>query len=113
MAYDEDLADRVRALLIGEPDVTEKKMFGGIAFMVNGNMACGPNGEYLLVRVGADAYDEALTRPEASEMEFTKRPMRGFVQIHLDDLEDDASLSEWVDRGVGFAKSLPPKVKKR
>lgn len=77
--------------------------------MVNGNMACGPNGEYLIVRVGADAHDESVARPDADEMTFTGRPMRGFVQISVDDLSDDGLLNEWVKRGVEYAESLPPR----
>ncbi len=109
MPYDEVLADRIRALMLGVPDVTEKKMFGGIAFMVGGNMACGPVNDVLMVRVGPDAYAAALEREEAQEMRFTGRPMRGMVEVSIDALEDDELLADWVDRGVEFAMSLPPK----
>ena len=109
MAYDEHLADRVRDLLAAAPAVTEKKMFGGICFLVNGNMACGPVNDVLMVRVGPDAYEAALARPEASELDFTGRPMRGMVQIDVADLGDDELLSWWVDAGVDFALSLPAK----
>ncbi len=111
MAYDELLADRIRSHLEGEPGVTERKMFGGLAFMVNGNMACGPVKRTLMVRVGPDAYQSALA-DGADEMTFTGRAMRGFVQVDADDLDDDSVLAAWVDRGVGFAASLPPKAPK-
>lgn len=109
MAYDEALADRIRDLLIDHPGVSERRMFGGLAFMVYGNMACGPNGEWLIVRVGPAAYDVSLAEPEASEMTFTGRPMKGFIQIDADTLDDEDVLAKWVGRGVAFAESLPPK----
>jgi TfoX/Sxy family transcriptional regulator of competence genes len=109
VAYDEALADRIRQRLEPVPGVTERKMFGGLAFMVAGNMALGPVGEHLLVRVGPEGYEAALARPEAAEMSFTGRTMRGFVQVAAADLTDDALLDEWVERGVEFALSLPPK----
>lgn len=109
MSYDEVLADRIRDHLSSDPSVSERKMFGGLAFMVNGNMACGPNGDLLIVRVGPDAYADALAEPDASEMTFTGRPMRGFVEIPGDALAEDGRLAEWVDRGVAYAASLPAK----
>lgn len=108
MAYDEVLADRIRDLLADHPGVTERKMFGGLAFMVNGNMACGPNGDVLIVRVGPNVYEQSLTEPEASEMKFTGRPMTGFIEIDGSELEDDL-LARWVRRGVAYAESLPVK----
>lgn len=109
MAYDEFLADRIRLIIGGMPMVTERKMFGGLAFMVNGHMACGPVNQILMVRVGPDDYEAALTRPEAGELTFTNRPMRGMVEIDVESLEDDKLLEEWVQRGFDFAMSLPPK----
>ena len=109
MAYDEAIADRIRDHLSGLPSLTERKMFGGLAFMVNGNMACGPVGDALIVRVGPEAYDDALSHPEADEMKFTGRPMRGFVEVEIGALEKDELLLEWVCRGVDFASSLPAK----
>lgn len=109
MAYDEELADRIRQVTSGVPGISERKMFGGIAFMVSGNMACGPVKDALMVRVGPDAYEEALTEPEASELSFTGRPMRGMVEIEAEALTDDEVLEDWVRRGVEFASSLPPK----
>lgn len=110
MAYDLELADRIRRHLAGAPALTEKKMFGGLCFMVNGHMVCGPVKEGLMVRVGPDGYDEALAQPNARPMAFTGRTMRGFVEIDAADLEDDAVLADWVDRGVAHALSLPPKA---
>lgn len=109
MAYDILLADRIRRHLAGVPGLAEKKMFGGLAFMVNGHMVCGPVKEMLMVRVGPDAYDEALAQPDARPMAFTGRTMRGFVEIDAEDLADDAVLADWVDRGVSHALSLRPK----
>lgn len=109
MAYDERFADRIRSILADEPDLTERKMFGGLAFMIAGNMACGPVEGILMVRVGPDAYEDALTEPGARPLEFTGRPMRGFVEIDIADLDDDERLAEWVTRGLDFARSLPPK----
>jgi TfoX/Sxy family transcriptional regulator of competence genes len=109
VAYDADLADRIRQLTSGVPGLTEKKMFGGIAFMVNGNMACGPIKDGLMVRVGPEAYEDALAQPEASELGFTGRPMRGMVEVGTAALVDDELLEEWVRRGIEFASSLPAK----
>ena len=109
MAYDEELADRIRQLTSGVSGVTEKKMFGGIAFMVNGNMACGPIKNGLMVRVGPDVYEEALKQPEASELGFTGRPMRGMIEVGNEALADDELLEDWVQRGIDFASSLPSK----
>ena len=109
MAYDEVLADRIRELISGAPDVGERKMFGGLAFMVRGNMACGPVGDILMVRVGPDEYEQALKRPHAREMTFTGRPMKGFVELPVSALGDDELLADWVDLGVDYALSLPPK----
>ncbi len=108
MTHDEDLADRIRSILADEQGVSERKMFGGLTFMLNGNMVGGPTKDTLVVRVGPDAYDEALAEPGARPLSFAKYPMRGFVELDATDL-DDARLAEWIARGVEFAKSLPPK----
>lgn len=108
MAYDEQLAERVRTIVAGVDGVTERKMFGGLAFMVGGNMACGPVKDILMVRVGPEAYEDALGEPDADELQFTGRPMRGMVQVDAAAL-DDERLAEWVQRGLDFAASLPPK----
>jgi len=109
MAYDEGLAERVRDLFDSAPDVVEKKMFGGVAFMVAGNMACGIIGDDLLVRVARDDYDSTLALPYARQMDMTGRPMRGFVVVDAEGVAEDADLEEWVVRGIDFVETLPPK----
>ena len=109
MAYDEILADRVRIALADQPEIDEKKMFGGLSFMLHGNMCCGVVRDGLLVRVGRDQYAVTLELPHAREMDFTGRSMRGFVVIDPAGLVADADLSSWVGRGVAFAKTLPVK----
>ena len=89
MAYDEGLAQRIREALTERDDVTEKKMFGGLAFLLGGNMCCGVVGDELMVRVGAAAYSEALTQPYARQMDFTGRPMRGMVYVDCEGFESD------------------------
>ena len=109
MAYDEALAARIRSALAGEPSVTEKKMFGGVAFMVGGNMACGVTGDEIMVRVGPENHEDALSRPHARPMDFTGRPMRGLVYVGRPGFESDPDLAAWVEYGASFARNLPPK----
>ena len=109
MAYDEGLAERLRGVLAGRMDVVEKKMFGGLAFMVRGSMCVGVTGEELMARVGPDQYDESLALPHARNMDFTGRPMKGFVFIGTDGIESDDDLSEWVDRCLRFNATLAAK----
>ena len=109
MAYDEGLAQRMREILAGVPDLDEKKMFGGIGYMVRGNMACGVHGEAVIVRVGADRYEEALSDPHTSPFDLTGRPMKGWVWVSSDGVQSDDELEAWMQRGVDFALSLPPK----
>lgn len=109
MAYDTDLAKRIRERLAEMPGVTERAMFGGLAFMANGNMVLGPVKDVLIVRVGRDGYEDALREPEAGPMTFTGHSMRGFVQVDVASLDDDAVLDRWIRRGLDFALSLPPK----
>ncbi len=109
MAYDEQLADRIRRAAGDELGVGEKKMFGGLCFLLHGNMAFGVVGDELMVRVGPDAWAEALRQPHAREMDFTGRSMKGFVYVGVDGLAEDADLQAWLDRGVAFAGSLPAK----
>jgi TfoX/Sxy family transcriptional regulator of competence genes len=108
MAYDEALAARVRALLASRSDVGERKMFGGLTFLVAGNMCCGVQGDELIVRLDPEREDEALGRPHARPMDFTGRPMRGFVTVRPEGL-DDERLKQWVEDAVARAASLPPK----
>ena len=109
MAYDEGLAERIRGVLDDRADVSEKKMFGGIAFMVRGRMAVGVVKDDLMVRVGPDAYEELVGRPEARPMDFTGRPMKGFLYVASKGLDRDADLARWVGHGLAYATSLPPK----
>lgn len=109
MAYDEGLAQRIREQLEEREDVREKKMFGGLAFLLGGNMCVGIVKDELMVRVGPDAWADALARPHAREMDFTGRGMKGFVYVGCEGFEDDDDLAAWVARGVAFAGSLPAK----
>jgi hypothetical protein len=109
MAYDRGLAQRVRELLEEEPGFDEKKMFGGICFLVHGNMAAGIIAEDLIVRVGPDRYEESLARPHARPFDLTGRPMKGWVQVAPGGFESDRDLAGWVRKGLALARSLPPK----
>ena len=109
MAYDEGLAERLRELFARRTDITERKMFGGLAFMLSGNMCCGIVDDTLMARVGSQQYDAALREAHAREMDFTGRAMKGFVYVAPQGFESDASLGQWVDRCVAFAGGLPPK----
>lgn len=106
MAFDEELAERVRGALTGVDGVTERKMFGGLTFMLGGKMCCGVVGERLMVRVGHDAYDDALAEPFAAPMDFTGRPLRGMVYVGGEGFREDEALSRWVGKGVEFVSSL-------
>lgn len=112
MAYDERLADRVRAALDDVPDVTEIKMFGGLCFTVRGNMAIGVSGDDLMVRMAPDDAEAALSEDGTRPMEMTGRPMKGIVLVGPEAVGTVRRLDRWVDRGVGFASSLPPKSPK-
>lgn len=109
MAYDEGLAQRIRELLDERRDVGEKKMFGGLAFMLGGHMCVGVVKNDLMVRVGPDAYASALAEPDAREMDFTGKPMRGLIYVDGEAVESDARLEFWLTRGVAYAGSLEPK----
>ena len=109
MAYDETLAERIREVLAMREDVGERKMFGGIAFMVGGNMAVGVMGEELMVRLGPEEAEKALAEDHTRVMDFTGRPMKGFVIVEVPAIESDEGLAGWVDAGADFAASLPAK----
>ena len=109
MAYSEALADRARLALGQQTAFSERKMFGGLAFMVNGHMCCGILGDELMVRVGPDGYEDALAQPHARVMDFTGRPSRGMIYVGTAGVETDAGLEAWVARGLAFVNSLPPK----
>ena len=109
MAYDEALAQRIRELLADKHSVVEKRMFGGIAFMLRGNMCCGIVRDDLMVRVGPERLEEALAQPHARPMDITGRPMRGMVYVTPDGFRTDSDLKRWLELGLEFAASLPPK----
>ena len=109
MAYDEALAERIRAVVDGEPGLTEKKMFGGLAFLIHGNMSVAASGQGgLLVHIDADDSDNLLTLPGVRAMEMRGRTMRGWLYVD-DSVLDDATFEEWVGRGVDSARARPPK----
>jgi len=109
MAYDEGLATRVREVLGDRPGLVEKQMFGGLAFLVHGNMACGVRGEDLIVRVAADTAEAALAEPGVRPFDLTGRPMKGWLLVAADGHAEDEDLRLWVGRGLAYADSLPPK----
>jgi hypothetical protein len=110
MAYDEALAERIRRYLGADPDITEKRMFGGLAFLLRGNMAVSASGAGgLMVRVGPEATDAALSRPGARLVDMTGRPMRGWIVVDPSALTDDRVLGAWIDEGYAYAAGLPPK----
>jgi TfoX/Sxy family transcriptional regulator of competence genes len=109
VAYDEGLAERISSSTQHDTDVRVRKMFGGLCYAVNGNMCFGVIGDELMVRVGTDGYEEALTRPHAREMDFSGRSQRGMVFVAPKGLTADADLRDWLERGLSLARSLPPK----
>jgi TfoX/Sxy family transcriptional regulator of competence genes len=108
VAYDETLAARVRNVLAGDPGMTERKMFGGLAFMLHGHMCCGIVGDELMLRLGADLADDALRGHHVRPMDFTGRPMTGMVYVAPEGLRG-RGLRSWVEKAAGYARSLPPK----
>ena len=109
MPYDETIAARVRKAYGAQRRVVEKKMFGGIAFMVAGHMSCGVVGDTLMVRVGPELYQRALKRPHTREMTFTGKPMRGFVYVVPPGFDSEEDLCSWVNLSLRFVEGLPPK----
>ncbi len=110
MSYDETLAARIRERLSAEPDVTEKKMFGGLAFLVRGNMAIAASGEGgALVRVDPNESETLVSNTPAQVALMRGREMPGWLRVSADDLRSDDELDTWVRRGSGYARSLPPK----
>jgi TfoX/Sxy family transcriptional regulator of competence genes len=109
MAFDEGLAQRIREELAGTAGVSEMQMFGGLAFLVGGNMCVGVNGDELIVRVGPDGTEAALARPGSRLFDLTGRPMKGWVTVDPAALEADEVLTGWVDSGLRFVRTLPPK----
>ncbi len=112
MAYDEALADRIREMVGGEPLLTEQKMFGGLAFLIGGNMAVGASGQDgLLVRVDPTEFDELVATTAARPMEMRGRSMKGWLRVDSDDARTREQLARWVDLGTSYARSLPAKRK--
>jgi TfoX/Sxy family transcriptional regulator of competence genes len=109
MAYSEELAGRVRAVAKVRPTVSEKKMFGGVAFMLNGNMFCGVSQDALMARVGPEQYAAALAKPHVRVMDFTGRVMKGYVYVDPAGMADDENLRYWVELCAEYVLTLPPK----
>ncbi len=109
MAYNEALAQSVRLVLADQAGVTEKKMFGGLTFLLFGNMVCGVVNDDLVVRVGPDRHEEALAEPFARAMDFTGRAIKGMVYVDPEGYRSAEDLGKWVQQGLEFALSLPPK----
>ena len=110
MAYDEDLANRIRELIPGDADVTEQRMFGGLAFLAGGNMAVAASGQGgLMVRVAPEHTDALVAMPHARPFEMRGRPMRGWLRVDSEGVRNKAELEPWVQRGVAYARSLPVK----
>ncbi len=109
MAYDEKLAERIRGKVARRRGIEEKKMFGGVAFLANGNMFCGVSRDDLMVRVGPDAHEAALARKHARPMDITGRPMKGMVFVSAPGVRTSKQLDTWIERGLEFARSLPKK----
>jgi len=109
MAYDEGLAERLRDQFVDRPGITEKKMFGGLAFMYRGHMLVGILGDSLMARVGPTEYADALKRPHVREMDFTGKPMKGYVYVDEAGFESDTDLSTWIGLCLRLNESLPPK----
>jgi len=107
MAYDEGLAARIGEVLGDQPGVVERKMFGGLAFMVQGHMCCGVIGDEMMLRVGPELYERVLGRAHARSMDFTGRPMKGLVTVGCEGLLEDEHLAEWIGFGLACVTSLP------
>lgn len=111
MAYDEDLASRIRELLGGEADVAEKRLFGGLAFLAGGHMAIGASGQGgLMVRVAPADTDALVAQPGVQPFEIRGRAVDGWVRVDADAVRSARDLEAWIDRGLGYARSLPPKA---
>ena len=109
MAFDDKLASRISAVLVDEPGVVEKKMFGGLCYMVNGHMCCGIVRDELMLRIGPDQYSTLLDKPHAREMDFTGRALKGMLYIGREGIKTKRQLSTWIDRALAFNRGLDPK----
>ena len=112
MAYDERLAERIRDYFKRRKDVEEKRMFGGLCFMLNGHMCCGIEKNRLMIRVVPDRYETLLRKPYAYEMDFTGKPLKGFLFVSEAGFHTAAGLASWIDQAVECAMSKPPKKRK-
>ena len=108
MAFDAELAQRIRDRMTAVAGVSEKKMFGGLAFLTSGNMTVGVNGDDLVVRIDPEAMDDALAEPDVRPFDMTGRPMRGWIMVASDGLSDD-DLERWIDQARSYVATLPPK----
>jgi TfoX/Sxy family transcriptional regulator of competence genes len=111
MAFDEGLAHRIREHLPDKSDVKERKMFGGLCFMVSGHMCCGIIENKLMARIGPDHYESCLKKKYVSEMDFTGKPMKGFLYVDPAGISDDSDLMDWISVCINFIETLPPKNK--
>ena len=109
MAYDETLAQRIRDALARKKGVVEKKMFGGVCFLLNGNMLVGVWKEFLIARLGSDQGDEALLEPHVRKMDITGKPMKGWIMVEPEGVEDDDQLKDWIQRAMKFVGKLTGK----
>lgn len=109
MTYDETLASRIQDILSGQPGLNAKKMFGGVGYLVHGNMACGVHKDMLIVRVGPDAYDESMEYPHTRPFDMTGSAMKGWVMVEPAGFSSEDDLKVWVQTGLDYALSLPPK----
>ncbi len=109
MAYDEGLAIRVRDFFQADPNVAEKKMFGGLCYLLSGHMVCGITKDLFMARVGPDQYETCLNMMHARQMDFTGKPMKGFVFVDPEGIAEDEDLAGWINRCLDFVSSLPPK----
>ena len=109
MVYNELLAQRISFYFSDHPNLKEKRMFGGIAFMVNGNMTCGVIKNDLMARIGPDFYEKALSMPYVREMDFTKRPMKGMIYVSEEGIQEDKDLHFWIEKCLEFTYTLPEK----
>ncbi len=109
MAFDENLAARIRDALARKKNIEEKKMFGGVCFLLHGNMLVGVWKNSLIVRLGADSYEDALLEPHVKKMDITGKPMKGWIMVEPEGVEDDEQLKDWIQKAVKFVGKLPGK----
>ena len=112
MTFNELTASKIRTAMKDAPGLSERNMFGGVSFMLEGNMCCGVIEDNLVVRVGPGAYEAALREPHTRPMDFTGRPLNGFVYVERAGYETPSALNQWIERGVAFVRTLPPRMKR-